>query len=109
MCGDLWSHKDFVHLCVHNQGAVCNFRALKSFMRRIWTDDNTGWIMGISLTHWVISSPRWILFLRICFADRFGFSGLLFLSLTRDTAYARVRALRIYGSAEHKQCNRAGR
>src|SRR5947208_1422023 len=36
MCGDLRPYKDFVDLCVHNQSAVCNFRAIIPFMRRIW-------------------------------------------------------------------------
>ncbi len=106
---DLGSYEDFVRFCVNHQRTVCNFGALVLFMRRIRTDDNTGRIVGISLTDWVTSSPRRILFFSVCFADRFGFDRPLFRPFTRYTADPGVRALRIQGCAEHKQRNCARR
>src|SRR6266496_4170246 len=101
MCRDLRPYEDFVRFCVNNQRTVCNFGAVIPFMRRIWAGNNTGCIMGISLADWVSSSLDRIFLFSICFADRFGFSCLLFLPFTRYTAYARVgAALCVQGCAE---------
>jgi len=59
--------------------------------------------MRISLAGGVSPSLHRIFFFSLCFGDRFGFNRLLFLPFTRYTAYARVRALRVHGCAEHKQ------
>ena len=70
-------------------------------MRRVWTDDDTRWIMRISLTLGVSPSLDRIFFFSLCFADRFGFNRALFTLLTLYAAYPRVRALRVKGCAEH--------
>jgi hypothetical protein len=85
---------------------VCNFRAVIPFVWRVWTDDNTGWIMRISLTSGVTPAPRRILFFRIWFRDRRSWRRRMFVPFARNTPYARVGALRIKRCAEHKQCNR---
>ena len=105
MCSELRSYEDFVRFCVNHQRTVCNFGALVLLMRRIWADDNTGWIMRISLADGVSPSLHWIFFFGVCFADRFGFGCPLFSPFTRYTAYARIRALRVHGCAEHSQCD----
>ena len=99
----LRSYKDFVDFCVQNQCAMCNFGAVIPFVRRIWTLDNTGWIMRISLSGGITAAPRRILFFRVCFRDLLSFNRRMFAPFTRYTAYARVRALRVNSCAEHKQ------
>jgi len=42
-------YKYFVYFDIENQSAVCNFRAVILFMRRIRTNDNAGRIMRISV------------------------------------------------------------
>jgi len=106
MCGDLRPYKDFVDLCVHNQSAVCNFRAIIPFMRRIWTDDDTGWIMSIALSGGISATPRRIFFLSLFFRDRRSWSGGVFVPFARNTPYTGVSALRVKRCAEHKECNR---
>jgi len=101
--GRLRSYEDFVRFCINHQPTVCDFGAFILFMRRIWTDDNTGWIMSISFAGGISSSLYRIFFLSLCFADGLSFNRRLFLPFTRYTAYARVRALRIDGYAGHKQ------
>src|SRR5215471_4338855 len=99
-------YKYFLCLFVNDQSAVVNLRAVISCMRRIWTGDYAGWIVSIPRTDRVTSALRRIFFLSFCLGNRRSWSRRLFSPLTRYTAYARVRALRVRGCAEHSQCNR---
>src|SRR6266480_5417659 len=100
-------HKNFVYFYVNDQPAMCHFRAVVLFMRRIWTADNTGWISRISLGRGVSPSLHRIFFISLCFGDRLSFSRLLFLPFTRYAAYARVGTvpalLRVSSRAEYKK------
>src|SRR5215831_6995870 len=98
-------YKYFLCLFVDDQPAVVNLRAVISCMRRIWTGDNAGWIVSIPRTGRVTSAPGRILFFSVCLGDGRSWNRLLFLPLTRYTAYARVRALRVCSCAKHTQCN----
>src|SRR5215217_8593179 len=99
-------NEDFVDFYINDQSAVCNFRAVILFVRRIRTADDAGRIVRISLARGVSPSLHWIFFFSLCFGDRFGWGRPVLNAFTRYTAYARIGALSVKRCAGHKQRNR---
>jgi len=70
-------------------------------MRRVRAPNNARRIMSISLTDGVTPSLHRILFVSLCLGDRRSWGRPMFNLFMLYTAYARVRALRVQGCAEH--------
>jgi len=105
-CSDLRPYEYFVCFGINGQSAVCNFRAIILFIRRIWAHDNTRRIMRISRGHRVAISLHRILLLSLCLGDRLRVSRPVVNSLVAYTSDPRVVALREDSGPEAKERNR---